>query len=153
MTYQKTHPVPALLIPDLASPPADSSTSGLWEYYRREKRLDRRLARQIDALAGTAADRDTLRQALNAGKRPSIPSGYRSATPFSGSPASMGSWLWSFGIWRDSRSLRSLLRCATPAPESRNCSPDRSANYRHKIMQLQKKSIRRYLPHENYKAI
>ena len=66
MTYQKTHPVPALLIPDLASPPADSSTSGLWEYYRREKRLDRRLARQIDALAGTAADRDTLRQALNA---------------------------------------------------------------------------------------
>ena len=66
MTYQKTHPVPALLIPDLASPPADSSTSGLWEYYRREKRLDRRLARQIDGLAGTAADRDTLRQALNA---------------------------------------------------------------------------------------
>lgn len=66
MTYQKTHPVPALLIPDLASPPADSSTSGLWEYYRREKRLDRRLARQIDDFAGTAADRDTLRQTLNA---------------------------------------------------------------------------------------
>lgn len=66
MTYQNIHPVPALLIPVLASPPAGSPTLELWEYYRREKSLDRRLARQIDCLAGTAADRDSLRQALNA---------------------------------------------------------------------------------------
>ena len=66
MTYQNIHPVPALLIPVLASPPAGSPTLELWEYYRREKSLDRRLARQIDGLAGTAADRDSLRQALNA---------------------------------------------------------------------------------------
>ena len=66
MSYQNIHPVPALLIPVLASPPAGSPTLELWEYYRREKSLDRRLARQIDGLAGTAADRDSLRQALNA---------------------------------------------------------------------------------------